>query len=239
MNDTPKTNRIDDDEPLDPDTTQQLRRAFDPGDRLEHLHDRLASLIHENDAADGVETKPLTTTLPNRTQLVRPWLGWAAVAAASIAIVVTVSSLLNSVQNQPSIARALDVVSPSVVYHREVEAGLMPSWVCSAEEFASRVSGHFGDLPIALAPLPAQLELLGWTEPYYSGAQTLNPRELILLTRYEGKPVIVLLSDKKSAARLEEDVQPGLYIHRAETKNYIAVEVSPLPTPVFVPLLGD
>jgi hypothetical protein len=124
------------------------------------------------------------------------------------------------------------------MYNLVVAGGLQPSWVCTAEELPGRVAHHFQEAPLALAALPTDLQLLGWTEPYYTRKQVMAHNELVLMARHNGEPVIVVVASRKNASLPGSGVRDGLHTHTARVGPYVIAETSRSPQPTLLPLLS-
>jgi hypothetical protein len=240
-------------DPLDAAIDRSLKKAFDPVPRMASLEARVAAGIADSGAnntaeraaehaddqtavrtSDPVDAPPMRIA-PRRTSPLR----WLSLVAASIVIALATLFAVRSL-NGGQEPRTYASISPTQVYRREVAGGLVPSWTCTADQFPREVGKRFDGSPIALATMPAELQLIGWTQPYYRLGQTLSHDELILMARFRDEPLIVILSKSPPTRSMLDDAGDGLHLHAAQTGPFHAIEVSAFAEPRLIPLLdGD
>ena len=180
-----------------------------------HLGVAPASLPGPGTPGSGRRTSPLSK---------------AIAIAASIALLAFAGyNLFGPVPSAPSTR-----TTPAELYHRLVSAGYKPEFVCDTdEEFASEVKKRLGQ-PLLFAPKTG-IELVGWAySGGYSGGITLSPSTLILMTRVEGKEVIVLMDRALADRQMAQPKDPSLKMFRGRVGNLVLYEISPCEEPVLL-----
>jgi hypothetical protein len=232
----------------------QLKRAFDPSRAQRFAFADLKSIVAQEQLAERVEARQRetaeaseaasTTSMrigPSRGATV---LRWAGLAAACVAIAVTVAYVA-SVQwdARPGIASGGNADYPAAsakqIYAIAVERGMTPSWTCTAEELPARIAQHFASAAtIAFAQLPANVELLGWSEPYYFGVQAVRRDDLFLMARVDGEPVVLVVAkagDERPTLASTPSTQATA--HEAQVGEYLLIEASTLGEAKLIPLV--
>lgn len=115
----------------------------------------------------------------------------------------------------------------AAVYHRVVDGGFNPEWVCENDaQFAQYTKDRFG------APWRIDkgegVTLVGWR---YS-ADLLSPDESLLLATKDGQKIVVVADSAANARRVRAG--DGLKVHRRETHGLVMYEISPLDKPVVI-----
>lgn len=112
------------------------------------------------------------------------------------------------------------------VYEDEVADDLTPDWVCENEqEFADAYRKRLGR-PLVLGQVPPNIEATGLA---YSNS--VSPYTVQLLTRVDGKPVLVFADrlSRDETQSLPEDSKLNLF--RSELKDLVLYEVTPYDQP--------
>jgi len=149
---------------------------------------------------------------------------WPAAIAAAILLAVA------GVQMYTAYLRANPFkIRPVHEYYAAlVDAGWKPAWVChSDQEFADMVNFHLGSAVVVPLNAPG-VELMGWS--YADNARHGTPigqQTLSLLTRVEGRNVLVLMDRDSSDRRLRVPASSGLHLHRREVNGVVLYELSP------------
>lgn len=111
---------------------------------------------------------------------------------------------------------------PVRIYTREVAAGLVPAKVCKDDdEFRHYTQERFGRA-FTLADVPSNLEIIGWKYDY-----AVSPTMSMLLARYDGQPIVVLIDAKKRMIPIEPGVYGKLHVMRHDYRGLSFIEISP------------
>lgn len=120
---------------------------------------------------------------------------------------------------------------PGETYARVVREGFEPKTVCETdEEFIAWMTDKY-DQPMLIPGDAPGLELVGWDY-----RRVLTTRTGVLLARYQGKQIIVLVEKRGACRRLARDAGEGLHVFRRDVGNVCLYEVTPLDEAVVVPL---
>lgn len=209
------------------------RAAFDARLAAEpELRERLA-LQREIDGAIGrayAYEAPAPLQMPQGVSWRR--VGWIASLAAAVLLAVSAVVILNkpvATKHRPAEA----------VYAAYVQGGWKPAWKCeNDQQSADAVSTMLG-LPGAAVIVPLAtpgIEVLGWipTDDYRLGTP-ISQRTLSLLTRVDGKNVLLLVDLKERDKPVTVTPASGLKVFRREVKGVVIYEVSPLDAPKVLP----
>lgn len=128
--------------------------------------------------------------------------------------------------------------SPERIYHRLVERGFEPEFVCEpGPEFVAAVEERFGAaLDIAEAP---GVDVIGWAYDTrgpgaYSG-QILSDNMLILMAHVESEPVIVLMDQRQADTRPRLAPGSDMRLFRKQMAGLVLYEVTPHARPRLLP----
>jgi hypothetical protein len=128
--------------------------------------------------------------------------------------------------------------SPESLYTQYEQAGWKPAWVCHTDqEFVDAVARFLGarGTGILISLQTPGIEVLGWSFADQGRDGTpLSERTLALLTRVEGRPVLVLM-DLLERDRTIRVRQRDLHLYRREVDGFVLYEVSPLAEPRVIP----
>src|SRR5690606_6514775 len=99
------------------------------------------------------------------------------------------------------------LIGPQEVYERKVATGFNPDWVCeNDQQFLDRTKELWGES--LLVRSTDDVKVVGWS--YYE--PVLSDANAILLTRVDGKPVIVVMDRKKHDRTLKATKSSGLNV---------------------------
>lgn len=111
---------------------------------------------------------------------------------------------------------------PVQVYEREVAAGMIPAKVCKDDaEFRHYTEERFGKA-FTLADVPTNLEIIGWKYDY-----SVSPTMSMLLAKYDGEPIVVLIDLKRRMIPIEPGVYGKLHVMTHQTRGVSFIEISP------------
>jgi len=203
---------------------QATRARSDSNGRL-----RLRARSHDTDAHGAVQEAPAEAESGAETASPRRRLAWrrrTAVIGGMAAVLIL--SAVGYFLGWPSVATP-DGRAPltlASVYHREMEAGLKPTWKCeNDEEFAGTFRDRLGQ-PLLLAQVPDDVEALG-----LSYRPAISLQTVLMLARVNGQPAVVFVD--KSTRDRPDRAQPadGLNVFRRELGVFVLYEVTPLDHP--------
>jgi hypothetical protein len=222
----------------------QLKKAFDPSRAQQFVFADPKTIIADQQSAQTRSTPSPSPPLPSPPSpspsitasrsywtSARPLARWAAMI--TVATLVAIGGVY--VISPPKASDTLALVAPSKAFESVLAGGLKPSWVCTVDELPARVADHFGGPSLALADLPADVQVLGWTEPYYTRQQVLEDRELVLMARKAGEPVILIIGQtSKVRSRPQSNHNDARQVHVADLGPFTLVEVSSHARPVLL-----
>jgi hypothetical protein len=206
----------------------QLKKAFDPAGAQRFAFGQLKSVIEAEQAKERAQS----------TQKRSPFVRWASLIAASVMVGLLVVYLMTDKPRHLEVAYMVE--SPVSAYDRAVANGMKPAWTCTPEELPTRIAQHFKtDVPFALASIPADVQLLGWTGPYRTGRQVLDPNELLLLAKVDGQPVtlVIAMRDATKSNAPPPPSRSDIYVHSGERGPFKLIETSPFEQPRLLPLV--
>jgi hypothetical protein len=123
------------------------------------------------------------------------------------------------------------LITADELYSREKSAGFVPDWKCENDaQFAAVTNDRFGQ-PLLVKPAP-QIEIAGWT---YRGP-VLSDNTAVLLTKVEGKDVLVAVDDKKNDRRVRVERDAGLHVFTKRIGKLVLYEITPRDEPAVLPL---
>lgn len=179
--------------------------------------------------ANGVVPLPLER--PRKARL----FGVAAAVAASLLIVLSLSSLWPGARREAPYAAARPLVD---LYRNAVDSGFEPSYECrEPERFAETFQRRQGQA-LKLLPMPAGSRMLGLA---YTGG--LSRETTAMLSYVDDQPVMVFVD--KAQHDLHDVAAPDgkLNVFRKERDGLVFYEVTPLGearvTPLLAPLPND
>jgi hypothetical protein len=131
---------------------------------------------------------------------------------------------------------AITYREPDALYAQYDAAGFRPAWKCeSDQEFADATAFYLGSAVVVPLATPG-VEVLGWSYADEFGKGTpISQQTLSLLTRVEGRNVLVLMdrADRDRTLRVARD--SGLRLFRRVVNNLVLYEVTPLDAPRVLP----
>ena len=118
-------------------------------------------------------------------------------------------------------------------------AGFEPSWVCTTdEEFVETVRGFYGQGTLLPMDAPG-IDVLGWAY----GTPVLSGRTATLLTRVDGREVLVLIDAADQDVNLRRAGSapgvPALRLFKRRIGGIVLYEVTPLDEPRVLPEFVD
>lgn len=154
-----------------------------------------------------------------------PRVGWIASLASAVLLAVSAFVVLN----RPSATKHRPA---EAVYAAYVEAGWKPAWKCENDQQSADAVSTLLGLPGAAVIVPLAtpgVEVLGWipTDDYRLGTP-ISQRTLSLLTRVDGKNVLLLVDLKERDRAVAVTPASGLNVFRREVDGVVIYEVSPL-----------
>jgi hypothetical protein len=161
-----------------------------------------------------------------------PWrrLRWYAAAAAVLLVAAVTVNILTR--------EHVPLIPPERVYARLVEGGFKPEFVCTTDEaFAKAVRDQLGQALVARAA--GSVALLGWAYGNQYEGRLIGFRTLVLMTRVEGEPVVVLMDRVGEDRSLGVSAGSGLRIFRRRIGDLVCYEVTPREKPAVLDLLYD
>jgi hypothetical protein len=163
-----------------------------------------------------------TAKAPAARRLLRPAL---LAIAAILALAVGIGLYVLSRPTAPS---------PASAYQRLVSTGFKPTWVCETDdefvEFARKRTGH----PFLIPMATPGVQVVGWSYPPREEHGILSGLSAYILTRVEGREVVVIADAKARDRALALD-GPRLHLHRRELGGVVLYEVSPFDQPRVIP----
>lgn len=206
-----------------------------------HIDDALKRRFAPEEAGEqvlnGVMKESAAQNAPRQRSHSSGWRTWLAVAAAilvGVPIGVLTLDALRRNANRPSSTlterRGLD---PSRLYSRLVDAGYTVDWVCETDEQFIEATTDKLDQPMYLASSP-RVDVIGWKYVY---RRLISFNTQILLTRVDGKPVVVLLDRvEKDKGKMQPPEDSKLRVHNATIGDVILYEISPFEEPMVIEL---
>lgn len=161
-----------------------------------------------------------------------PWrrLRWYAAAAAVLLVAAVAVNILTR--------ERVPLIPPDLVYARLIDGGFKPEFVCTTDEaFAKAVRDQFGQALVARAA--DGLALLGWAYGNQYEGRVIGFRSLVLLTRVDGDPVVVLMDRVSEDRSLGVPADSGLRLFRKRIGNLVCYEITPREKPVVLDRLYD
>lgn len=128
---------------------------------------------------------------------------------------------------------------PAEIYLALSAAGFEPSWVCTTdEEFVETVRGFYGQGTLLPMDAPG-IDVLGWAY----GTPVLSGRTATLLTRVDGREVLVLIDAADQDVNLRRAGSapgvPALRLFKRRIGGIVLYEVTPLDEPRVLPEFVD
>lgn len=163
--------------------------------------------------------------------LTRPFSPLMSVAA-SLLIVGLISLFVTGVIDPGAWFSNKGLVSPESVYQSKVATGFIPDWVCTTDQQFVENTRDLLDEPFLIRST-GSVEVVGWA--YYS--PVLSRKTIILLTRVEGKEVIVVMDHKENDRRLRLPRTTGLHDFSEVVGNAVLHEITPFDAPRVLPLV--
>ncbi|GJQ30387.1 MAG: hypothetical protein HBSAPP03_22710 [Phycisphaerae bacterium] len=125
------------------------------------------------------------------------------------------------------------------VYAAYVAQGWKPAWACESDQQSADAVSTFLRLPgrAVIVPLATPgVEVLGWipTDDYRTGTP-ISPVTLSLLTRVEGRPVLLLVDRVENDRAVTVPVASGLHVYRRVVDEVVIYEISPFDGPRVLP----
>lgn len=160
-------------------------------------------------------------------------LGWIGAIAA--VIVLSVITALYIARPSGTKFRA-----PDLVYRDFESKGWKPSWVCKDDrEFAEMVDFYLHSAVVVPLSTPG-VDLMGWSfaDQWDKGrplGTPLSQQTLALLTKVDGRNVLVLMDRESSDRKLDVPKRSGLHLFRRTVNGLVLYEVSPLSEPRVLP----
>lgn len=218
---------------LDDTLTPEQRRAFEA--RARHDETLARELALQRRAEESLKRQfqppampvlPTTTTTDGRALEAAPARGPSRLRlfvplAAAAALAITAGVYLTLLAGTP--------VGP--VYHKVVDAGFTPQWVCETDEqFTQYTKERFGT-PWTFDNDPS-IRLVGWR---YS-EDVLSPDESVLLATKGREKIVVVADEAAHDRRLRES--GGLHVFRRTLGDLVLYEISPLEQPHVIGRIG-
>lgn len=117
------------------------------------------------------------------------------------------------------------------LYARLEAEGFRPQWKCDTDErFAGAVETRLGT-PLVVPLATSGVEILGWVYADGYEGSPLSAQAMILLTRVQGRDVIVLMDKAADDRTVKAPAKSGLKVFRREVGPLVLYEVTPLPEP--------
>jgi hypothetical protein len=124
------------------------------------------------------------------------------------------------------------LISPQDVYERKVATGYNPDWFCETDEqFLELTNNLWGES--LLVQNTEDVKVVGWS--YYE--PVLSEANAILLTKVDGKEVIVVMDRKANDRPLKTAKSSGLHVFNRVVGGVTMHEVTPFDTPRVLPLV--
>ncbi|CAG1004412.1 hypothetical protein PHYC_03140 [Phycisphaerales bacterium] len=219
---------------LDNLMTPDERAAFER--RLARDAD-LRELIELQKQIDGSLVRQLPYRAPTPAPAAIPisraaGISWTRIRwIGAIAAIVALAFITVLYVTQPP---ALKFRAPDLVYRDFDAAGWKPAWVCKDDrEFAEMVSFYLDSAVVVPLDTPG-VTLAGWSlaDQFDHGKPIGTPmsqQTLALLTKVDGKNVLVLMDRLSSDRKMRVSADSGLFLHRRELNGLVLYEVSPMP----------
>ncbi len=230
------------------ETDADLRREVEMQERVDQSLRRVMPYTPREIRFDGVgapaapparpELRPVPAEGPTPHARERaapsslPWrrLRWYAAAAAVLLVAAVTVNILTR--------ERVPLVAPDRVYTRLVEGGFKPEFVCTTDEaFAKAVRDQFGQALVARAA--DGLALLGWAYGNQYEGRVVGFRSLVLLTRVDGEPVVVLMDRASEDRSLSVPAGSGLRLFRKRIGDLVCYEITPREKARVLDLLYD
>lgn len=130
------------------------------------------------------------------------------------------------------------IVPPASLYSRLVKTGWNPAVVCKDDaEFIALVEKQLGQGLSAAAATPA-VQLVGWGYQNDYDGSPISPKTMMLLTRVDGEPVLVLIDALKNDRSINVDKASGLKLFRRTYGDLVVYELTPLDRERVLPSLS-
>lgn len=172
-----------------------------------------------------------------RNQMAHHPYRWIAVAAL---LAMTAAGLWGVWSNYGPQPTPTLLVSAARIYELQRDRGFKPEWVCTTEkEFAKAVKDHVGQPLVVTAA--QNVAIVGWAYPQegYAGQEVaLSRKTMILLTRVDDDPVIVLIDRVSRDRDINSPPDPTLHVYRRVVGDLVLYEVSPREKPALLDRFG-
>lgn len=176
--------------------------------------------------AESDDVVPLPTKRPRKARL----FGVAAAVAASLLIVLSLSSLWPGARHEAPYAAARPLVD---LYRNAVDSGFEPSYEChEPERFADTFQRRQGQA-LKLLPMPAGSRMLGLA---YTGG--LSRETTAMMSYVDDQPVMVFVDKAQNDLHDVAAADGKLNVFRAERDGLVFYEVTPLGESKMTPLLA-
>lgn len=122
-------------------------------------------------------------------------------------------------------------------YASLVKAGFKPGWTCGNDDEFKKTTKDRLAVPLLVKPRPG-LEIVGWTY----GVTPMSDDTSVLLARYDGREVIVLLDQLGGDCRVLEPTPGtagGLHVFARKLGDVQMYELTPLDRPVVIEQVYD
>lgn len=236
--------------PADPEHHRQLdaalRQAFDPEEQARPVtpDDVLAWIDADIDGVEDTDDNAdVGAPLPMwRRPVFRAGL---ALAAALVVGITTFQWLLPTIvggthQQIAQLPPRLPVyASAGETYAAAAEGDFEPDWTCAPEDLNDNLAYALDGHALAVAKLPASVQLLGWSYPEGLAGPLMDPGEIVLLANSPTGPRLLVIALERDAREPDVDVSEGLFVHEAKAGPLKLIEIAADDTSLMAAALGD
>ncbi|HLO42506.1 MAG TPA: zf-HC2 domain-containing protein [Phycisphaerales bacterium] len=182
----------------------------------------------------GSDAIPFPRAVPGQVARTMGRGGWILAAAATLLIGVSAAVYLavgHTPSNNATDAATSGTLTPAELYARLMKKQFRPAFKCENDaQFSAFLGDRFGTGAV-LAQAPA-VEVLGWD--YADGM--LGEATAVIMTRVEGKEVVLVVDEEKYDRTLPEPGQ-GLSMFRETCNRLVFYEITPLGDARVLPLV--
>lgn len=198
------------------------------------IQQRLKSSLDFDQLRNAIEKKIEPPT--SRPILRMRMLIYAGMAAAAAVVLSFVLSELNE-RAMTSMSSRYEIVvrPPAEVYDALVASGFQPAEVCTVEQIPGWTEEKLG-VRLAVANVPNEVTLLGWSYGYDLSGRLLGDYAGVLLTRVAEQEVLVVMDKLANDRDLVTTGREDLFIYRRELGDLVFYELTPLSEARVIPL---